>query len=105
MAADHSAPSLNHLRQAASENALQNIEIAFLGETHESERRERLPSHGINVAERICGGNLAECVRVVNDGREKIDRLYERRLRRHQIHAGVVGVIKADQNIRVMLPG
>jgi hypothetical protein len=48
---------------------------------------------------------LAEGVRIVHDGREKIYRLHERRLGREQIHAGVVGVIEADQHIRVLLPG
>jgi hypothetical protein len=31
--------------------------------------------------------------------------LHQRLIGRDLIHSGVVGVVKADQNIRVMLPG
>ncbi len=79
--------------------------IAFFGKTDKRERSQRLSSHGVNVAERVGGGDLAEGVGIVHDGREKIHRLDERRLGREQIHAGVVGMIEADQNIRILLPG
>jgi len=31
--------------------------------------------------------------------------LHQRRARPDQIHSGVVGMIEANQNIRIMLPG
>ena len=65
----------------------------------------RPPAHRIDVAERVGRRNLSEDVGIVNDGREEIDRLDERQLRRQLIHAGVVGGVEADQNIGIVLPG
>ena len=62
-------------------------------------------AHGIHIAQRIGGGDLAEDVRIVDDGGEEVDRLDERQLRRELIHAGVVGCVKADEHIGIMLPG
>jgi hypothetical protein len=50
VAADHRASGLDHLRQSAGENALENRQIGLIRKTHEGERRERLPAHGVNVA-------------------------------------------------------
>src|SRR5208282_1773649 len=50
VAAHHRASRLNHLGQAAGKNALQNVEIAFIGKADESERAQRLSTHGIDVA-------------------------------------------------------
>ena len=96
VAADHGASGLDHLRQAAGQNALQNVEIGFIGKADEGQRSQWLSPHGINIAECVGSGDLAEGVGIVHDGREKIHRLHERRLGREQIHAGVVGVIEAD---------
>src|SRR5580658_2851367 len=77
VAADHRASRLDHLRQSAGENTLQNFEVAFLRKTHESQRSQWLSAHGINVAERVGRGDLAEDVGIVYDGRKKIHRLHE----------------------------
>ena len=42
VAADHRASGLDHLRQAAGKNALQNFEIAFIGKTDKRQRGQRL---------------------------------------------------------------
>ena len=105
MASDHGAPGLDHLRQTAGENALQEVEIGFIGKADEGQRGQRLSTHGVDVAERVGRSDLAEGVGIVHDGREKIHGLHERRVGREQIHAGVVGVIEADWHIRVLLPG
>ena len=78
---------------------------AVVRETNQGERRKRPASHGVDVAQRIGGRNLAEGVRIVNNGREKIDRLEERQLGRELIHARVVGFVKANQYVRIILPG
>ena len=105
MAADHGASGLDHLREAAGENALEGRDVGFVGEANERQRSQRLTTHGVDVAERVGGGDLAEDVGIVDDGSEEVDRLDERRLRRELIHAGIVGMIEADQNVRVVLPG
>jgi hypothetical protein len=64
-----------------------------------------MSAHGVDIAERVGGGDLAEDVRVVHDRREEIHGLDEGLVGRDLIHSGVVGVIEADQDIGVMLPG
>ena len=36
---------------------------------------ERASAHGVDVTERVCGGDLSEGVRVVHDGSEEVDGL------------------------------
>ena len=105
VAADHGASGFDHLGEAARENALQNCEISFLGKADESERGKRLAAHGVNVAQGIGGCDLSEGVRIVDDGREEIDGLHQSLIGGDEIHSGVVGVIEADQNVGVVLPG
>ena len=77
----------------------------FLGKADECQRGERLAAHGVNIAQRVGGGDLAEGVRIVDDGGEEVDCLHQRLIGRDLIHAGVVGVVEADQNVGVVLPG
>ena len=65
----------------------------------------RASAHGVDVAEGVGGGDLAEGVGVVHDGGEEIYGLDERQVRVELIHSGVVGVVEADQDVRVVLPG
>jgi hypothetical protein len=69
---------------------------AFSGKTDQRQRCERLAAHGVNVAQRVGCGDLAESVRVVDDGSEEIDGLHQRLIGRDLIHSGVVGVVEAD---------
>ena len=62
-------------------------------------------THGVNIAQGIRRRNLSECVGVINDRSEEIDRLHQRYIRCDTIHARVVGVIEADKHVLVMLPG
>src|SRR5205823_5584621 len=102
---NHRAARFHHLGKSARQDLLKNREITFFWKAHQSEGRERTPAHSVDIAERVRGGNLTEGEWVVDDGREKINRLHQRRFRPDLIHARVVGVIEADQNLRVMLPG
>ncbi len=105
MSADDGAARLDHLAEAAGQNLLQDAEIALLGKADQGERRERMAAHGIDVAERVGGGDLPEGVRVIDDRGKEVDRLDERQLRRELIHAGVVGFVEADQHVGIILPG
>ncbi len=62
-------------------------------------------AHGVDVTQGVGGGNLSEGVRVVNDRGEKIHGLDQRLCGGNFVHSGVVGCVKANQDIRVMLPG
>ena len=84
VAADHRASGLHHLGEAAGKNLLQYVEIAFIGKADNGQRGHRASAHGVNVAQRVGGRDLAEGVWVVNDGREEIHGLDER-LRRPEI--------------------
>ena len=93
---DHRAARLHHLAQPAGENLLEYLHVALLGEADQGQRRDRPAAHGINIAERVGGRDLAEGVGVVDDGREEVHRLHQRQLGRELIHSGVVGFVEAD---------
>ena len=104
VAANHRAACFLHLGVAALENAFQDVEIASrVRKTHNGERRNRPASHGVNVAQRVGRGDLAEGVRVVHDGREEVHGLDQRQVGRELIHSRVVGGLKAYQDVRVGL--
>src|SRR5580765_7073635 len=96
VAANHGASGFDHLGEAARENALQNCEISFLRKADESERGKRLAAHGVNIAQGICGCDLSEGIRIVDDGSEEIYRLNQSLIGGDEIHSGVVGVVEAD---------
>ena len=103
--ANHRTASFHHLRQAAGQDPLQNCQVTLLRKADQSQRGQRASPHGVHVTQRISRRDLAESIRIVDNRREEVDRLYQRRISRDLIHAGVVGVIEADQHIRVLLPG
>ncbi|MCU1255963.1 MAG: hypothetical protein JWM83_2262, partial [Candidatus Angelobacter sp.] len=95
----------HHLGKAAGKNLLQDVEIAFIGKADDGQRGQRASAHGVNIAQGIGGRDLAESEWVVNDRGEKIHGLDERLCGGNLIHSGVVGCIKANQHVRVILPG
>ena len=105
VAADHRATCFHHFREAAGENLLQDFEVAAGGEAYVSQRGDGASAHGVDVAQRIGGGDLAEGVGVVHDGSEEIDGLHQREIGGDFVDAGVVGMIEADQNVGIVLPG
>ncbi len=105
VAADYDASGLDHFGEAAGENVLEDFEIAFFGEANHGEGGDGASAHGVNVAERVGGGDLAEGVGVVHDGGEEIDGLDECQIGVELIDAGVVGVVEADQDVGIMLAG
>ena len=78
------------------------IEIA-LRKPCDGERGQRLPAHGVDVAEGVGGGNLAVRVRVVDDGREEVDRLDKGRPSRPGVNARIVGRAEIKQDPRILL--
>ena len=105
VAADHGATGFHHLGKAAGKNLLQDIEVAFFGEADDGERAQGTSAHGVNVAQGVGGRDLAESVWVVNDGGEEIYGLDQRLGGGNFVHSGVVGCIKANQHVGVILPG
>src|SRR5262249_18325709 len=105
VAADDCASGFHHLGKAAGQDALEYPNLGLFREADEGECRERLSPHGVNVAERVRRGDLAEGKGIVDDWRKEIDGLDQSLVGSYLIHARVVGVVEADQNIGVMLPG
>src|ERR1700677_5215662 len=95
VATDYDASGFNHFGQSAGENVFQNFEVSFLGKTHQCQRSNRASAHGVDIAQRVGGGDLAENVGIIHDWREEIDGLHQSLIGRDLIHSGVVGVIKA----------
>ncbi len=61
-----------------------------------SQRGDGTSAHGIDVAQRIGGGDLAEGVGIVHHGSEEVHGLDQREVGSDFVDAGVVGVIEAD---------
>ena len=78
---------------------------AFSGKHTNASEVSGLAAHRIDITECVGSSNLTERVRIVHHGRKEVDGLHQRSAGPDQIHSGVVGLVEADQNIRVMLPG
>ena len=104
VAADHGAPGFEHLAEPAGQDLLENPEIALRRETQVGQSGNGAAAHGIDVAQGIGGGDLAEGEGIVDHGGEEIHGLHERLPRADLVDAGIVGVIEAHENIRIVLP-
>ena len=65
---------------AAAEDRANGVGVeGVFGKGRNRERREGTSAHGVDVAQRIGGRNLPVEIGVVDDGREEVDRLHQRR--------------------------
>ena len=101
VASQNGALGFAHLVGSAANDSFQRLEIAFGRICEDGQRRDGPASHGIDIAERIGGGDGSEGVGIVHDGREEVDGLNQGTLRRELVHAGVVRRVKPDQNVTV----
>src|SRR5580704_8008582 len=65
---------LRHFRHAALHDLLQHVQIAIRGKAHDRQGRDRTASHCVDVTEGICGGNLTESRRVIDQRSKEIQR-------------------------------
>ena len=63
------------------------------------QRVTRLAAHGVDVAQRMVGGDLAEHIRIVHERAEEIDGLHQVAPRAWRRHRGIVGRVEADHHI------
>ena len=61
------------------------------------QRHQRRGPHGVNIRQRIGGGDAAKVVRVIDDGHEKIGRRHNRLVLIDAIDGSIVGRFGADQ--------
>ena len=102
VAADDERAGFVDLVLPAAEDVGEHVEREPIrGKADDVERGERLAAHRVHVRERVRRGDLAERVRIVDDGREEVDRLHEREIFRQLKHAGVVEGLAPDEQPRV----
>ena len=63
VAADHGAAGFHHLGKAARQDLLEYGQIALGRKAHVGQRRDGPSAHGVDIAQRVGGGDLAEGVR------------------------------------------
>ena len=99
---DHGA-TFFHFVGAASQNLAENRDVHFpLREANDVHASLRFTAHSIDIAQRISGSDLAENIRVIDNGCEKIDSVDDREVGTKTIHPRVVGRFGSDQHIGVV---
>ena len=76
-----------------------------LGKPGDRQRGQRPPAHRVDVAQRVRRGDLAVDVRVVDDRREEVHGLHQRRPGLPRVHTGIVSGPEVHQDPRVGLHG
>ena len=61
------------------------------------------PPHGVHVREGVGGGDLSEEIGIVGNGREKVHCLHQGQIVGHLVHRRVVALVKAHQQIGVLV--
>ena len=105
MPANHRALGLHHFGKAAGQNLFQDRDVSLIRKANNRQRAERLAAHGIHVAERVDGRDLAKGKGIIHNRSKEIDSLHQCLLGGDSIHSGVVGFVKANQHVLIMLPG
>ena len=103
-AGDRNAGAGAH-RGAAGQDLLDRRD-ADAAERHaeDGQRQDRPAAHGVDVRQRVGGGDAAEIVRIVDHGREEVGGGDQGGVRVQPPDGGVIGGIRADQQI-LELPG
>src|SRR4030095_16742458 len=73
-----------------------------LRETNDVHASLGFTAHGVDIAQRIGGGDLAENIGVIDDGGEKIDGVDDGEVGPKTIHPRVVGSFRSDQHVDVV---
>src|SRR5438045_1734033 len=82
------------------EDPLQLCERRILRPRRDVQREQHLATHRVDVRHRVRRAYRARGVRVVDDGREEVEGLDDRRMGRDEIHGRVIGHIQADEQLR-----
>ena len=103
MAAGDDGTGLIYLVIAAPQQRVDRLLGQVFRHRHDIQRQLRLTAHGVDIRQGVGSGDLSEGIGVVVDGREKVHRLDQGQVLRHLVDRGVVGLIKAHQQIGVMM--
>ena len=105
-ASEHGAGVLEHVEPAAQdlEQILLDLVLGAIRHGGDGQRARRLAAHGIDVAERVIGGDAAEQVGIVDERAEEVDGLDQHAVARGRGEdGGIVGGIEPDQQTAVSL--
>ncbi len=101
MASEDGAFGFLHLRETSGEDGAQSFDIVLGRVAKDREGSDRFAAHGIDVAEGVGGGDSTEFKRVVDDGGEEVESLYEGAILRELVDAGIVRRFKPEQYIGI----
>ena len=96
------APGLDYLLAASLKNPTQHVQIHLLREAYNVQGGFHLAPHGVDVAEGVGSGNLAEQVGVFHHGREKVQGLDKGQVLPNLIYGGIIPAVVADEQVRVL---
>ena len=102
MAAGDGNTGLYGLLRAAAQYLTDHVVGQIAGERCDVQGEERPPAHGVDVAQRIGCGNRSVGVRVVDDGREEIDRRDQRLVVAQPVDGSIVRVTETDQQVGIV---
>ena len=105
VAAGDDDAGLRRLRIAAAQHLAHGLVRHLRRYGHDIQRELRLRAHGVNIADGVRRGDLAEHEGIVHDRREEVQRLHEHELVRDLINAGVVARVVADEKPLVIHRG
>ena len=104
MAAEQHDAGFAELVEAAAKNRADDVAVeALLREAGDRQRGQGTPTHRVDVADRIGRRDLAIDVRVVDDGREEVDRLHQCRAALPPVHTRIVRRPEVDEDAVVSL--
>ena len=100
VAADYNSSGLSGPLRAAADDLAQHLEVQLaLRERDDIQRRLRLGAHRVDVTQRVGRRHLAENVRVVNDGREKVHGVDDGEIRPQAEYSCIVGRFRTDNHV------
>ena len=91
--------------RAAAEHLGDDGPVELARESGHGQREEHLATHRVDVRHGVRGGDRPPGVRVVDHGREEVDRLHDRDIVRDPEHRRVVGPAQPDEEVTRRLRG
>ena len=106
MAAHREGSALVHLLLTAPQYIGQHRDRNTVAGKHvQVERQQRGSAHGIDIAQGVGGGDLPKEIGIVDDRREKVDRLDDSKILPYPINGGIIRCIEADHQIGIVIFG
>jgi hypothetical protein len=103
MSTDDGATRFRHFRETAAQDLFEDFRRTGSGERQDRERGNWPAAHGIHIAERVGGSDLAEKLRIIENGREKIHGLNYGEIVCESIYGCIVAGFKTDDDVRINL--